>query len=177
MAVQSLTGVNAMPFEAAHFTGVIHPFSIGDVLTNVDPNQITDVLKRTAEGQEKLRELPAPDGDNVIVMEWGGARFHQSTFVKKTPNYDGTTQTALRTYIVGKDAVIGISFGAKENTQIGEGDWRNMQVWVRRLTEPSGYDPSRMIGGFASYNTMYTATLPPDPVMRLRYIDAVSNIT
>jgi hypothetical protein len=176
-AVQSLTGVNALPFEAAHMTGVIHPFSIGDILTNQDPNQITDVLKRTAEGQEKLRELPAPDGDNVIVLEWGGARFHQSTFVHKTPNYSGTTQTGLRTYIVAKDGVIGISFGAKENTQIGEGDWRNMQVWVRRLTEPSGYDPSRMIGGFASYNTMYTATLPPDPVMRLRIIDAVSNVT
>jgi hypothetical protein len=50
-------------------------------------------------------------------------------------------------------------------------------VWIRRLTEPTGYDPSRMIGGFASYNAMYVATLPPDPVVRLRYIDAVSTIT
>jgi hypothetical protein len=34
-----------------------------------------------------------------------------------------------------------------------------------------------MIGGFASYNTMFTATLPPDPVQRIRYIDAVSTIS
>ena len=40
--------------------------------------------KRTAEGQEKLRELPAPDGDNVTVIDWGGASFHQSTLVKQT---------------------------------------------------------------------------------------------
>jgi hypothetical protein len=140
-------------------------------------NSLVDVLKRSAEGQEKLKELPAPDGDNVTVIEWGGVRFHQSTLVHQTPNYDATGFTALRTYIIAENGLIGVSFGAKENTQIGDGNWRNIQVWIRRLTEPSGYDPSRMIGGFASYNTMYTATLPPDPVQRIRYIDAVSSIT
>jgi hypothetical protein len=176
-AVQSLQGVNALPFEDGRFFGVIHPFSVGDVLMDNTNNSLVDVVKRTAQGNERLKELPAPDGDAVTVLDWGGATFFQSTFVKKTPNYDSTTQTALRTYIVGKDGVIGISFGAKENTQIGDGDWRNLNVWVRRLTEPSGYDPSRMIGGFASYNTMYTATIPPDPVQRIRYIDAVSAVS
>jgi hypothetical protein len=176
-AAQSLQGVNALPFENGTYTGVVHPFTVGDVLTDKTNNSLVDVVKRTAEGNERLKELPAPDGDNVTVLEWGGVRFHQSTLVKKTANYSGTTQTALRTYIIGKDGVIGISFGAKENTQIGDGDWRNINVWVRRLTEPSGYDPSRMIGGFASYNSMYTATLPPDPVQRIRYIDAVSAIS
>jgi hypothetical protein len=175
-AVQSLASVNALPFEAGRFTGVIHPAAVGDLLVDQANNGITDVLKRTAQGNEMLRELPAPDGDAVTVIDWGGASFHQSTLVHMTPNYDGTTQTALRTYIVGRDGVIGISFGARENTQIGDGDWRNIQVWVRRLAEPSGYDPSRMIGGFASYNTMYTATLPPDPVQRVRFMDAVSAI-
>jgi hypothetical protein len=171
--VQSLTSVNALPFENGRFTGVIHPLIVGDILISTQPNGITDVLKRTAEGQEKLRELPAPDGDEVTVIDWGGASFHQSTLVKQT----GTAPVKLRTYVIGRDGVIGVSFGAKENTQIGDGDWRNLQVWVRRLTEPSGYDPSRMIGGFASYNTMYTATLPPDPVQRIRYTDAATAIT
>jgi len=175
-AAQSLAGVNALPFENGYYTGIIHPFTVGDILTDTANNSLVDVVKRSPEGQEKLKELPAPDGDNVTILEWGGVRFHQSTLVKKTPNYSGTTQTALRTYIIAKDGVIGVSFGAKENTQIGDGDWRNINVWVRRLTEPSGYDPSKMIGGFASYNTMYTATLPPDPVQRIRYIDAVSAI-
>ena len=176
-AVQSLQGVNALPFEDGRYYGVTHPFSVGDVLVDKNNNSLLDVLKRTAQGNERLKELPAPDGDAVTVLDWGGATFFQSTFVKQTPNYSGTTQTGLRTYLVGKDGVIGISFGAKENTQIGEGNWRNLNVWVRRLTEPSGYDPSRMIGGFASYNTMYTATLPPDPVQRIRYMDAVSTIS
>jgi len=48
--------------------------------------------------------------------------------------------------------VIGVSFGGKDHTQIGEASWRNLEVWVRRLTEPTGYDPSRMIGGFALMN-------------------------
>jgi hypothetical protein len=171
--VQSLAAVNALPFADGRFTGVIHSFIVGDILISTQPNGITDVLKRTAEGQEKLRELPAPDGDNVAVIDWGGASFHQSNLVKQT----GSAPVKFRTYVIGKDGVIGISFGAKENTQIGDGDWRNLQVWVRRLTEPSGYDPSRMIGGFASYNTMFTATLPPDPVQRIRYADAASAIT
>jgi hypothetical protein len=170
---QSLASVNALPFENGRYTGVIHPLMVGDLLISTQPNGITDVLKRTAEGQEKLRELPSPDGDEVAVIDWGGVSFHQSTLVKVTPG----TPPLLRTYVIGRDGVIGISFGAKENTQIGDGDWRNLQVWVKRLTEPSGYDPSRMIGGFASYNTMYTATLPPDPVQRVRYADAPSAIT
>lgn len=176
-AVQSLQGVNALPFEDGRYFGVTHPFSVGDVLVDKNNNSLTDVLKRTAEGNERLKELPAPDGDAVTVLDWGGATFFQSTFVKQTANYSGTTQTGLRTYLVGNDGVISISFGAKENTQIGDGNYRNLQVWVRRLTEPSGFDPSRMLGGFASYNTMYTATLPPDPVQRLRYMDAVSTIS
>jgi hypothetical protein len=176
-AVQSLQGVNALPFEDGRYFGITHPFTVGDVLVDTTNNSLVDVLKRTAQGNERLKELPAPDGDQVTVLDWAGATFFQSTLVKQTANYSGTTQTGLRTYLVGRDGVIGISFGAKENTQIGDGNWRNMNVFVRRLTEPSGYDPSRMIGGFASYNTMYTATLPPDPVQRIRYIDAVSTIS
>lgn len=176
-AAQSLQGVNALPFDNGRFTGVIHPFIVGDILSDRNNNSLVDVVKRAPEGLEKLQELPSPDGDNVPVIDWGGVTFHQSTFVHQTPDYSGTTEIAMRTYVIGKDGVIGISFGAKENTQIGDGDWRNLNIWVRRLTEPSGYDPSRMIGGFASYNTMYTCTLPPDPVMRIRYIDAVSAIT
>lgn len=171
--VQSLAGRNVMPFESGFFTGIVHPFIVGDFINDNTNNGITDVLKRTAEGAQKLRELPAPDGDNVQVLEWGGVRFHASTLVKQTPNYQGHGVTALRTYIIGADGVITISLGAKENTDIGDGDWRNLQMWAKRITEPSGYDPSRMIGGFTSYNTKMTATLPPDPVQRLRIIDAV----
>jgi len=172
-AAQSLAAVNALPFDNGRYTGVIHPLIVGDILMSTQPNGITDVLKRTAEGQEKLRELPSPDGDSLTVIDWGGVSFHQSTLVKQT----GTAPVKLRTYVIAKDGVIGISFGAKENTAIGDGDWRNIQVWVRRITEPSGYDPSKMIGGFASYNTMYTATLPPDPVQRIRYFDAATALT
>jgi hypothetical protein len=176
-AVQSLQGVNALPFEDGRYFGIIHPFAVGSVILDAANNSLVDVLKRTAQGNERLKELPAPDGDAVTVLDWGGATFFQSTEVYQTPNYDATGMTGLRTYIMGRDGVIGISFGARENTQIGDGNWRNLNVWVRRLTEPSGYDPSRMIGGFASFNTMYVATLPPDTTMRLRIIDAVSTIS
>lgn len=182
-AAQSLAGQNVLPMENGSYFGIIHPFTVGDILTDKTNNSLVDVVKRTAEGVEQLRELPAPDGDRLPVIDWGGVTFFQSTFVKKTPNYDSGTGTALRTYIVGRDGLIGVSFGGRDHTEIGDGDWRNLQVWIRRLTEPTGYDPSRMIGGFASYNFLYTVTLPPDTnaagasaVGRLRYIDATSAI-
>lgn len=177
IAAQSLQGVNALPFAEGRYTGVIHPHIVGDILLDKTNNSLSDVLKRTPQGNERMTELPSPDGETVPLIDWGGVSFYQSTLVKQTPNYDSTTLTALRTYIVGMDGLIGVSFGARENTQIGDGNWRNLEIWVRRLSEPSGYDPSRMIGGFASYNTMYTATLPPDPVQRIRMIDSVSAVT
>jgi hypothetical protein len=182
-AAQSLAGQNVLPFWEGNYFGIIHPFIVGDLLSDKTNNSLVDVVKRHAVGFEELRELPSPDGDRVPVIDWGGVTFFQSTFVKKTLNYAGGTGTALRTYIIGRDGIIGVSFGSRYHTQIGEGLWRNLQVWIRRLTEPTGYDPSRMIGGFASYNFLYTVTLPPGtnpgsgtPVSRIRYIDATSAI-
>lgn len=177
-ATQSLAGQNVKAFSQGRFAGVIHPFIVGDALNDTTNNGITDILKRTPQGQEKLSELPSPDGDEVQVLEWGGVTFHQSTLVTTTADYQSQSgKTALRTYILGEDAVIAISLGAKEKAQIGDGDWRNLKLWVMRAGEPSVGDPSRMIGGWTAYNAKFTVTLPPDPTMRLRYIDAVSNIS
>lgn len=176
-AVQSLAGVNARPFSNGRYAGVISPLTVGDILTDKSNNSLVDVIKRQADGSERLADLPSPDGEAVPIIDWGGATFYQSTFVKTTANYSGGTGTALRTYILGQDAVIALSLGAKENTQIGDGDWRNLQVYMKRITEPSGYDPAAAIGGFASYYTNFAATLPPDPVARMRWIDATSAIS
>jgi hypothetical protein len=171
--VQSLVGRNVKPFEGAFMRGIVHPFIVGDIINDNSNNGITDVLKRTAEGQEKLRELPSPDGDEVPVLEWGGARFMQSTQVTQTANYQGHGVTALRTYIIGKDGVICISLGAKEGTQLGEGDWRNLELYVKRAGDSTVSDPSKVIGGWVAYNAMFTAAIVPDLTQRIRIIDAV----
>lgn len=142
-AAQSLAGINALPLDNGRYGGVIHPFPVGDILSDKTNNSLTDVVKRTAEGTEMLKELPSPDGNRVQVIDWGGVTFYQSTLVHTAGTAPATT---FRTYFVGKDGLIGISFGSKENTQIGDGDWRNLNVWVKRISEPSGYDPSKMIG-------------------------------
>ena len=180
--VASLGGVNALPQESGRYAGVLHPFAIGEVLLDATSGGLVDVIKRAPDGLEQLRELPGMD--TVPVIEWHGVSFYSSTLVTQTttaPFAPGTP--GYRTYIVGRDGLIGISFGAKDNTQVGEGDWRNLNVWIRRLTEPTGYDPSRMIGGFSSYNFCYTCTLPPNAAhniggaQRIRYIDTNSVIT
>ena len=170
--MQSLAGRDVPPFDGGFYTGILHQFTIGDLLQDNAANGIVDVAKRTAEGAQRLRELPS-NGDEAPVIEWAGVRFHGSNLVKQTPNYLASGKTALRTYILGADALFTISLGATGNTDIADGDTRNLKMWMRRLNEPSGYDPSRMIAGFVSYNCKMTATLPPDTVQRIRIIDAV----
>lgn len=176
--VQSLAGKNCKPFYAGKMCGVIHPFIVGDALNDAANNSLTDILKRSAEGLEKLSELPSPDGDEVPVLEWAGVSFHQSTMVTSTATYQGQAgKTALRTYIFAEDGVIAISLGKREQAMVNDGDWRNLKLWIYKSTEPSPSDPSRVIGGWTSYNAKFTATLPPDTTMRIRYIDAVSNVS
>jgi hypothetical protein len=171
--VQSLVGRNVQPFESGYFMGIIHPFIVGDVINDNTNNGIVDVLKRTAEGQEKLRELPSPDGDMVPVLEWGGVRWMQSTTVTQTANYQGHGVTALRSYIIGRDGVISISLGSKMGTQVGDGDWKNLKLYVKRADGSTVSDPAVVIGGWVAYNAMFTASLVPDLVQRIRVIDAV----
>jgi hypothetical protein len=176
-AIQSLAGRNVKAFDRGRFASVIHPFVVGDALNDVSNNSLTDVLKHTVEGQMKLEELPAPDGDQVQVMEWAGCTFYQSTLVTQTPNYQAGTKTALRTYFFGEDGIISVSLGKREGTAVGDGDWRNLQLWLMKAEGPSISDPSRVIGGYTSYNSKFTATPPPDTTARVRWVDSVSNIS
>lgn len=174
-AVGALMGRNVMPYEGSRYRGLIHPFAVADAINDTTTNSLTDVLKRTVVGQEKLEDLPGED--EVQVLEWGGVSFFSTNLVTITAAYQAGTAPAYRTYIFGKDALLSTSLGAKEDTQIGDGDWRNLKVWVKTFDEPSRSDPARVIGGLTSYNTKFVCSAPPDTVGRMRYIDATSNVS
>jgi hypothetical protein len=178
-AVASLRQRNVKPFEGGEFCGIIPPFAWGDTLNDAANNSLTDVLKRTPEGQNALKELPSGEGAGEIqVMHWAGVRFYESTIVKQTPNYQSHAGvTAFRTYIYGKDGIITISMGAKENTDIGDGDWRNLKTITKRYDDSSVSDPSMMIGGSTAYNFNFAVGVVPDTTGRVRYIDAPTLIT
>lgn len=181
-ATQELRQRSVLPFDPGEnrFVGVISPLSIGDTLNQTTPsNDLVDVYKHTKEGLDRLLELPGGDGKDHVapVLEFGGMRFYESPIVTTTSSYLSSAATAYRTYLFGHQAVIGISLGVKENSQIGEGDWSNMKVWIMKPTEPSVGDPTRVIGGWASYNVKLVFTLPPDTISRLRMIDATSNLS
>lgn len=178
--VQSMRGRNIQPFDRAKnaFAGIIHPFIVGDILNDASNNSLVDILKRTVEGQMKLEELPSGnEGDMMDVLYFGGACFYESSLVTSTANYKSSGNTALRTYLFGENGVISISLGAKEGSKIGDGDWRNIKLYMISYGEPDRSDPSGLIGGSTSYNVKWTTSLPPDVTMRLRTIDAVSNVT
>ena len=175
-AAQSLGGKNVMPFDTAKqtFGAVIHPFGIGDILNDSANNSLVDVLKRTVEGQMELKELPESGEDEVRVIEFSGVQFYESTLVTQTPNYQASGKTGYRTYIVGEDASFTISLGP---SKIGDGYERNLKLYINGNPEPTVADPSRVIGGWTSYNVKFTTSLPPDTTMRLRYIDANSTVS
>lgn len=179
-AVQSLRGKSVLPFDAAanRYVGVIHPFAVGDIVNDTANNSIVDIYKHTTEGLDRLEELPGGvSGDVIQVLDFGGYRMYESNTVTSTANYASSGKTGLRTYLYGNQAVIAISLGVKENAQIGQGDWHNMKIWMNRYDSPSPSDAARMIGGSVAYNVKFVSTLPPDTVMRLRYVDANTNIS
>ena len=176
-AVASLRQRNVKPVIDGEFCGVIAPFAWGDTLNDAANNSLTDVLKRTPEGQNALKELPGGGGE-IAIMHWAGVRFYESSLVKQTPNYLAHSGvTAYRTYIYGKDAVIAVSMGAKENTDIGDGDWRNLKVITKRYDDASVSDPAMMIGGSSAYNFNFAVGVVPDSTGRVRNIDAPTLIT
>jgi hypothetical protein len=177
-AVASLRGRNVKPFYEGEFCGIIAPFAWGDALNDTANNGFTDILKRTQEGIDAMKELPSGEGGRVQVMHWAGVAFYESTIVTQTLNYLGHAGvTAYRTYIYGKDGVITISMGAKENTDLGDGDWRNLKVITKRYDDASVSDPAMMIGGSAAYNFNFAVGVVPDTTGRVRNIDAPTLIS
>jgi hypothetical protein len=177
-AVASLRQRNVRPFTEGLFCGLICPFAWGDALNDNTNNSLTDVLKRSVEGTSLLKELPGGEGEYVQVMEWAGVRWHETSIVTQTPNYKGQAGvTGFRTSIYGQNGLITISMGAKENTNIGDGDWRNLKTITKRYDDASVSDPAMMIGGSTAYNFNFATGVVPDTTGRVRLIDAASNIT
>jgi len=177
-AVASLRQRNVKPMEGGNFCGLICGFAWGDALNDNTNNSFTDVLKRSIEGVDILRELPGGEGEYVTAVEWAGVKFWETSIVTQTATYLGHAGvTAFRTYIYGKDGIITISMGAKENTDIGDGDWRNLKVITKRYDDASVSDPAMMIGGSCAYNFNFAVGVVPDTTGRVRMIDAPTLIS
>ncbi len=177
-AIQSLLGRNVRPILMAEnkFCGIIHPYAVGDLINDTNNNSYVDVFKHTAEGLDRLLELPDEDG-MVPFLDFGGAHWYQSSIVTQTPNYLGQGgKTALRAYIFGEEAVESLSMGQREGTKVDDGDWHNLKLYLKKLDEPTVGNEARTIGGFCSYNLLFSSALVVDTTQRMRYIDAVSNV-
>src|SRR5208283_4408321 len=69
-SVQSLAGRSVRPYDEASkaFCGVIHPFALGDVLSDVSNNSPIDILKHTPVGQAKMEDLISVDLAEMIEL-------------------------------------------------------------------------------------------------------------
>jgi N4-gp56 family major capsid protein len=181
-AVQSMQGRGIKPFDEAEnrFAMLIHPFAVGDALNDTSVGGITDLGKfkavRGAKDRDTLYELPGPD--TCPALDVSGIRAYPCQMVTQTANYLGHAGvTAYRAYIFGKNATFAVSLGAKEGAKVGDGEWRNITTNLVKNPATSAFDPVGVIGGWASYNLKYAASLGPDTTLRYRYVDAPSNIS
>ena len=175
----SLRGQNVSEMENGFFAGKIHPFFMGDMVAlDTGNNSIVDIWKHTTEGQMKLQELPDPEGgDTVRVAELFGVHWMMSTNCTQTPNYQGTGKTAIRTYCAGRDAVITIKLQRENRTDVDDGQYQNMKLWMGEYAMGNQADPPGVIGAGTSYNAILAFGPPPDTTSRARCWDAVPQTT
>ena len=127
-SVQSMAGRSIRPFEGTAFAGVIHPFSLGDVTSDVSNNSPIDILKHTPVGLAKMEDLVSTDLTEMIELPSSGVHFFQTNQVTATNNYKGVPGlTALRTYLFGRDGIFSIKLGAQGDTAFGDGEFQNIK--------------------------------------------------
>jgi hypothetical protein len=179
-AVQSLAGRSVRPFDESSkmFCGVIHPFALGDVLSDVTNNSPIDILKHTPVGQARMEDLISVDITEMIELPSSGVSFFQTNLVTQTANYKTVTGlTALRTYIFGRDGIYSIKLGAQGDTEFGDGEYSNIKCNIVQNAPMSVADPEGLIPGWTSYKIHFTTSLGPDTTIRIREIDAASAIS
>ena len=179
-SVQSLAGRSVRPMVESSklFSGVIHPFALGDVLADNSNDSPIDILKHTAEGQSRMDGLVSVDLEEVIELPSSGVQFFQTNLVTNSNNYKSVAGlTALRTYIFGRDGVFAINLGAKGDVAYGDGEWQNIKCNIVQNAAPTVADPEGLIPGWTSYRVHFTTSLGPDTTIRQRQIDAATAIS
>lgn len=143
-ACQQLAGINARPLTGdGYYGGIIHPFVVRDVLNDTSFNGLTDILKRSADGQEKLL-APVPNEDTIT---FGGVKFKQTT---TTPTTTISGNTYYNTYLFADDALFSVFLG--KNPQTGE---KNYRLLIQEApAQGSVADPARQIGGYSDLSTV-----------------------
>lgn len=139
-SVQSLGGRSVRPFDEASksFCGVIHPFSLGDVLADNSNDSPIDILKHTPVGLMKMEELISVDLTEVIELPASGVHFFQTNQVTTTSNYKTVSGlTGLRTYLFGRDGIFSVNLGAQGDTGYGDGEWQNINCNIVQNAEPT----------------------------------------
>lgn len=171
----SLRALDIQPLEdMVRFGGLIHPSFTTDMMIDNSNNSYVDILKHTAEGQMQLKELPVPaGGEEASVISFAGVTWLETTQLTQTPNFAGSTKTAIRTYVVGEDGVLAVRLDRPDKTSIGDGRHQNLKLWRGKYAQGNSFDPSGLIGGGTSYNVVGTWGLPPDTTLRFKAFDFV----
>jgi hypothetical protein len=174
--VQSLAGRSVKPFNEAKklFRGVIHPFALGDVAADNSNNSPLDLLKHSgSSGLDWADELVSTDLEEWVEIPTSGVEFAQSNLVTQTSNYKSVTGlTSLRTYIFGQDAIFRVKLDAPNTEAIDDGMYQNLMCGTYQNVAPSVADAVGLIPGWTKYHVFFTAGQSPDPIQRLRTIDA-----
>ena len=153
-AAGSLFGRNVRPFADGKLHGIMSPYVAADLFNDTTYNGVTDILKRSVEGQKLIQEGWG-EGHDYEVIDFAGTQWISSTNVPLTSGVPITGKSAYSCYLAGLDAVFGVKLGGSD---VPEG--RNFKAEIKTFAA-SAADPAGVIPGAVSFNLKYVCAPRP----------------
>lgn len=170
----SLQANDVQPFEGSQFMAIAHPFVTYDLVNDPAAGGLADIFKYTAPNSQPLVKYE----DRGTVTEVAGCKLIESTNV-----FQGTSgaNTTYRIYVFGKDGVGCVDLAGRGPSEVTDPKKQRFAINTYKSPGPSIPDPEGVIGGFVSYNFVFSTVVLDGPaqiggVYRYRTLDAISSI-
>lgn len=173
-ARHTLQALDVRPFANNQFFAIAHPYVTYDIVNDPAAGGLGDIFKYTSPGSTPLVKYE----DRGTVTEVAGCRLVESTNVKQGTS--GSSNT-YRAYVFGDQGVGCVDLQGRGPAQVTDPRKERFTITAKKNVEPSIADPEGVIGGFVSYNFVYTAVVLDGPAgiggtYRYRTFDPISSI-
>lgn len=143
-AEAQLVANNVPPREGGLYTVLGSPFQIYDMISDNTAGGLTDVLKRSEQGQ---KELESGQVAKFTVFEWSGGRYVRTSTVPTYANYPSNGKTGYGMFMIGHEAVFAseiMGFKVPRNPKF--------TVMVTPLDKPDLANPTLQTKTICSYD-------------------------
>lgn len=170
-ARHTLQANDVQPFDNNKFFAIASPWVTYDLVNDPAANGLGDIFKYTTTNTPLVNYE-----DRGVITEVAGCKLIESTNVKTqaSPN-------RYRVYVFGKNGVGCVDLSGRGPSDVKDPAKQRFNVTVVKNPGPSVADPEGVIGGFVSYNFVFTTVILEGPTgiggsYRYRTLDPQSTI-